>query len=835
MGEPGVLYYHGSLHSNYAGNEIDRIDVRDLASTVVGGSINHQPVVPPRGRESGYSSGSGAYLHRQYGTGLADPVAEWQPYAFHNWCFNTYRPGDGYLLFTNYAVENGATLGPDPTGAGSGYVQSSKLVYPSGDQRQLGLIRYYRNSRYEKIANSPPFELAGMGDYNAYRQCILAAGCDGTTLQFAELLGTSWTAVVASFRLSTAMAPGITNGQVARGKDGNGILLKHMERNKYLVYTTSYYRPGQLDITTTLDNINYFALTWVLDLAPIGGGAATLTRVLLGNNVVVKLQQNYPAGNFDHMGDGQVTFAVDRASRHVYCQAVDGRATPIGSSPFHAGPLLLWRASFDDLTAWAAISTTATPVVTHNAAIDREPLHVFNGHAFMLSRAGDNTALHRVKLGNFEAAPSFTFHRHEQATQNFQLAAPVSSDVLRGKHANYAYRTVDGRYYQMGGDIAESYTQSSYSLSVSPGSYNFRQELDELTPAPVGYVRPWCTDDGAWTYCGSSNSNATLADRFIYFRGGQGIGALSSVYMQSAYASQAAAEAARWTGALITLYDPVNKRFSALDSSGWTLSKGSDPPDPRSYPIDYSRNGVWDGTRNQMFRFAPGRLTRWDFDARAIKVWNVAFCSTNDGNAYSADTTFNQALTNEFPTFVADANWPNMYVDDVGAGRKRTFVAAEWAHQELWLDERDGKLYYVSPGTGYLWCFETRGAERTNGDGTLTIPFYAIPGRIPLKFHWPQKPGAQWDVRMHSYLVPFKGGLLWTHDNPGNQDGGGRHAYWRRLGFTGDWTPITLPNDWAANGVQAKARNDINNDEFIGLRADISVGGRNSAAFYLVK
>jgi len=821
-GEPGVLYYFGGLHSNYQGNETDRIDARDLTSTAVGNAINHQPRRPPQGPQDGYDSGSSAYIYKMYGTPLdAGDRDEWQIYTYHVWCYDTYRPGDGRLFYATYAVADGTTVGANPNGEGSAYQVSS--FFATGDR---ALVRYYKNGKYEYAASGPPGGLAigGFSDYSAYRQSIICASCNGTTLRFDELVGTSWSNI-GSFSMATIMAPGITEGQIVAGKDGNGILVRHMERNKYLVYTTSYYFPGQLGITTTLSNGNYANLIWVLDVAPIGGGGPTMTRVLL-NDTLDSLISTYGINR-----DGAVGLTVDKASRAVYAMAVDGA----NSSGTMTGTVRVWAASFDDLATWTERSTTSAPTISHNFALDRQPNFVFNGHMLLLSGPEPNTTMRRVRLGNWEVAPSFTFYRHEQATQNFQLAAPVSSDVLRGKHANYAYRPVDGRYYQMGGDIAESFTQSSYALTVAPGSYTFTQELDELTPAPVGYVRPWCTDDGAWAYCGASNANTALADRFVYFRGGQGIGARSSVYMQSAYATQAAAEADRWTGALVTLYDPVNRRFTAPDLSGWTVSAGTDALDPRAYPADYSRNGAWDGTRNQMFRFAPGRLTRWDFDAQTIKVWNVAFTSTTDGNEFSADTTYNQALTSEFPSYVASASWPNMYVNDVGAGRYRTIVAAEWEHQATWLDESNGKLYVVSPFTGYLWCYETRGTERTNGDGTLTIPFYAIPGRIPLSFHWPQKPAAQWDVRMHSYLVPFKGGLLWTCDNPGAQDGGGRHAFWRRLGYTGEWTPITLPQDWAANGMPAKTRNDINNDEFIGLRADISVAGRNSTAFYLVR
>ena len=54
-GEPGIMYYVGGLHSDYKGNEIDRIDLRNLVGTQVTTTINHQPVVPPAGPGSRFS------------------------------------------------------------------------------------------------------------------------------------------------------------------------------------------------------------------------------------------------------------------------------------------------------------------------------------------------------------------------------------------------------------------------------------------------------------------------------------------------------------------------------------------------------------------------------------------------------------------------------------------------------------------------------------------------------------------------------------------------------------------------------------------------------------
>jgi hypothetical protein len=377
------------------------------------------------------------------------------------------------------------------------------------------------------------------------------------------------------------------------------------------------------------------------------------------------------------------------------------------------------------------------------------------------------------------------------------------------------------------------------ALSVSPTSYAITQELDELTPAPTGYVRPASTDDGFWAYCGQNNGNATLADKFLYARGGDGTGIRSNPHMRTAYATDAAAISDRWVAATTSLddahnvrlcvYDPANKRFSALNTRQWPLDRGAAtyPPHPDTLSSSATRTGAFDATTNTLFRFAnvgnSPYLYAYQLNTQRIRVWAINLYQVNGKTIY-LDETQPQSESQ-----MTEENGLAWY--DSGAGRYRTHGMFHWEHQAVWLNENDGKLYVVSPGTGFLWCFETRGTEMTRGDGLLTIPFYPVGNRVPLRGHYPS-PG---DVTMHAYLVPFKGGLFWTIDSFGGNDGCARYGFWRRLGYTGDWTPITLPVDWACNSVAAKSRS-INNDEILAISSVSGLmGGRQTDAFYLIR
>jgi hypothetical protein len=827
MGEPGVLYYTGGLHSDYAGNEIDRIDLRDLASTSLTNSINHQPNQPPHGPDSGYGSGSGAYLYRAYDTGLANG-ADWQPYAHHTWCNNAWHPALGHLLYSVYAVGDGSLLGqsPDPVAVpGNNFVQSSYHYYTTpSDSRKKGWVAYdYATGRYKLRVAQPgttqSLPPAGVSDYAAYLQGQLKFYCNSYVLSVYHI-GIAGAVTLLDTKNIATISTGITNNYWPAGKDGNGLLALHMDAGKFLLYGPNGPLWGAR--ATTLDRFNHDHQIYVYDAV-----AKTMVRVTIPPNVTDILTPYLPNG------DLLVSFAVDRHSRTVYMGAIDGPR--VGGRSI--GNLLVWRADFDDLTKWTQVTFANAISISLNMATDREPFKVYNGHLYALSVNGQFIRMHRAKITPGEVAPMMTFTRHDYGAQDFTLGAngnPHTGRVLGAKHVNMAYRPVDGRYYSMAGDIISSFVQSTYTLSVSPdGSYTFAQELDELTPAPVGYVRPASPDDGAWAYCGAGNSNPALADKFIWARGGDGIGLRSNVFMQGAYANDAAALADRWVMSKFVIYDPTNKRFTDVDISTWPVSQGAGTRShPATWPAAAARNGVFDRTTNCFFRFCADGLVRFDFNNNTIRIWTVAWWNhpTISGRRIRMDATMPAVGTAIEP----DPDYPGLYYWDAGANRYRTMASFQWEHQALWLDEATGDLYVVAPGTGYLWKFQTRGAESTETDGTLTIPYGPVGQGMPLAG---QYPGSWYTVGMSSYLVPFKGGLLWMQDTPNGNSGTARWAFWRRLGYMGAWTPITLPTDWACNTFAAKDQHDINNDEFIGVGAYGMVSVPSSAAkhFYSVR
>lgn len=809
-GEPGVLYYFGGLHSNYAGNETDRIDLRELTSITVGLAINHQPRIPPKGPESGYSAGSGAYIYKQYDTPLADGT-DWMPYSRHTWCQDTWHPDWGYLIQSNYALGSGLTVGANPAGQGTQYQQSSGSV--------SGLVSYnWTTNKYsvaKTLANG-----ANYSDFDPFRKSIVSMDNGSHSGQFYEWTGGD--SAVARLAVNyDSLAP--TSGVYANS-GGNGHLIRYIEPGKYL-----WYFPAA---TTAGKTIDEYHRIYVYDIV-----AATLTRIPIPANVQSVMG---PRWNSLPLVDMMFSFAVDRAARRVFWCAVDG--TWIGAAQH--GPLRIWVSSIDALTVWTEVAMTSAPTVRSNMAYDREPLKFYNGHLFYLSQndsgGNGNLNIHRVQVdANAEIAPTFNFDRHKEGGWSFSSGA--RSRFSQSKHCNWAYRPADARYYHISGDVGESFTQSMASVSISAGSHSFREELDELTPAPVGYVRPASIDDGAWAYCGDTNSNPALVGKFLYLRGGDGISMRSNVYMQRAYASDAAAMADRWTTAPAVIYDPVAKRFTDAQLQNFSYVQGSllTGGDVQRHPALWawgsrSRGGTWDSVTNTMFRFARMEvnggvaLIAWRFDQRQARIYTASYGTVDGQKVYLPG---------------GGAFVPGSTIDPsrkwwilAGETLKRSTLAPEWEQNNQWIDPADGKLYIVSPITGLLWCFETRGAE-TDTTAGLQIPFYPVGNRIPLDDKHFLTPGGAsvpggWDQKMQSYLVPFKGGLLYWCNQPGGSNGVARYAFWRRLGYAGDWTPITLPQDWACNSVAPKS-SAINNDELFVIGSG-GGAGVNSPWFFLV-
>lgn len=370
MGEPGVLYYFGALHSNYPGNEIDRIDLRDLASTVVTTTISHQPRVPPQGPDSGYASGSGAYVYAMYGAPLADPSL-WQPYAHHTWTQNSWHPTWGYVSQGVYAKGDGATVGANPAGAGTAYQQGSGTP-------GLWSFDFAEGKFHMRMATAqgPNYAMQGPGasglsDWNQHRTSILGLANYGGYTYVSEIVGTSGTKTDL-FYFNQATVSGTTWGW-ADASSGNGILAKWLEGHKYLCLRADFNKHAS-DPDTALQTLFLLNLT-----APTASRATRLDPPASAMAGIVR------------QGNGNLTFAVDRNSRRVFWCVFKGDPT-IGAVQF----MRFYVSTFDDLTTWTEIASSGLPTIVNRdyeagwLASCREPLHFYNGHLFLVFPQGGN-------------------------------------------------------------------------------------------------------------------------------------------------------------------------------------------------------------------------------------------------------------------------------------------------------------------------------------------------------------------------------------------------------------------------------------------------------------
>lgn len=367
QGEPGILYYFGSLHSNYPGNEIDRIDLTNLASTVITTTISHQPRVPPQGVESGYGSGSGQYVYRQYGAPLADG-SDWQPYAHHTWTKNSWHPTWGFVSQGVYALADGATTGANPAGSGSGYQQSSMTQGLWGYDFAVGKFKVRMPT-----ATGPNFAaqgpgISGMSDWNQHRSSLVGLANYGGYTYVTECIGTNATKTDL-FNINSATVSGNTWGFYDH-TSGNGMLCKWLEGSRHLVVRADGNKaPG--------DPVSFKAYNtiFILDLA----ATAPAQRAVRIDPPAAALTGINPHG------DGNVTFTIDRNSRRI-AWAVYRNLSVAGQ----VQTLRFFWSTFDDPWNWTEINSTGLPPIVHQdyqagwLASCREPLHFYNGHLFIV-------------------------------------------------------------------------------------------------------------------------------------------------------------------------------------------------------------------------------------------------------------------------------------------------------------------------------------------------------------------------------------------------------------------------------------------------------------------
>jgi hypothetical protein len=844
MGEPGVLYLCGGLHSNYQGNEIDRMTLPPPTSTTVFTELSHQPAIPPEGADSGYASGSGGYVWRMYGDRMSDPT-QWQPFPGHQWTKQSYHPHFGFFSVTPFAKGDGSvtTTGGHPVPTG----------YNAFGNRVMGGVAFnWRTGKYVTFFDNEKTDFrdaflaeTGMSDWSAWTQSMLALhNVRSETFMNAVQIDGRVSRVGATYEI----------GGFDRSS-GNGVLVRHLQMGQYLMLRQ--------------DGNGSFAERTNLVLWSPHFNGAKFVRLTIPAAEVADVGRDVDA----------ITFCVDRNSRRVFWMVFPNPGVDIR----------FYVSSFEDLMRWRRIEfvnrlrVPEGPYQDSYLASDRTPMHFLNGYLILNSKAlivgapalaaptedyinGAITLL-RVKVDGGEDLPPMNFKRFDYRDQGFRFSSGNGELQLAGtKHVNWAYRPVDGTFYMCAGDAGASFTQSTAKLKLNDGTtrgYTFTQLLDETSGIPqtgaaaaAGYKhRPYSPDDGAWVYLGANNNNPELADKFLWARGGDGAGFSSNTYTRPVYrafaenkanwdggndtgspGAVARMKAEGWTGDKFLLFDVAFNAFKETNTADWAYDSGGEPlQHPTLQGSAASRNGVWDPTTNTLWRFVDYNntltLCSYDFDNRRVRLFKVNVWVDDTGRTWFTDGTqpeqnSNLLTVNGLPEF----GW-----FDSGAGRHRTAAANPWSHKELWLDRRDGKIYIVSASTGYLWCFETRGPVTRSVGGGNTIPFYPVGQRIQLTGTYPATDSREYypprkyfeagfrvgaDTRMNSFIAPFKGGLLWWSSchHEGGTFGRPLYAFWRRLGYTGEWTVVTLPTEFVANSLAPESLN-IDNPAILAISA----------------
>jgi len=807
IGEPGVLYYMGGLHSDYRGNEIDKIDLRTVSSTQITTEISNQPRIPPTGPDSGYSAGASGYIYRQYGTVSTGERSLWQPYSHHTYTKTSWHPEWGVTLMAKAALADGETTGTDPNGNGSGYPQVT-----SGH----GLMSYNWSEGKYHLRVDPAPGTGGCSDWNPHRQSLafLETGSQ-FNCYVNEVYGTSST-VIADYNFPIS---NITGGAIPAwypNTNGNGVLIKHMEGNKYLVLRCDGSNPNNLP-----NAVSTWHTLFILSLSPY---QATYALTPPPSALV----------DVTPSADGNFTFCIDKNSRRIFWMVFTAHASGTQAVRFYVS-------TFDTPVDWTEITGANFPTISGYgswlASHGRSALAFYDGYLFVQlpvsgpsdpGYTGGALNLHRIKVDSSEELPLHTFNRFDYIAQDFRYSYSLPMTALACKHTCWAYSPIAGKYYQCAGDIQHSYSQSMASLTFdgTGRGYTFAEVLDELTPAPVGKVRPAATDDGAFYYVPTDSAWVAARGKLVYQKGGEGVGVRSSQPMQNAYPTDEAAYADRWdiAGRYFVWDYNAPGGFDKMDGSdGWTQDNGGIVyPNVWTKGVGSSRMGAFDPVTGCVWRIYDAHvLVCFDMPNKAVTVFNLtAWVSPDTGRTIFMDgvkpTTTNQVTS--------DGSKENFCWYDSGAGRWRTYGDFHWEHKATWIDPATGYLYIVSPGTGYLWRYDTRGPHTLTGDG-WRLNFEPFGKRIPLVSCYPPLDSrTTWppviyngDVAMNSRLFPFKGGLLWlsTNHHTSGDAGENCYAFWRRLDYTGDWSVITLPAELVANTGAAKNVYSANNDEIM--------------------
>lgn len=353
--DDGYVYYVGGLHSNYQGNEIDRMVLPTSAgSTVITTEISHQPNMPPEGKFSGYASGSGGYIYRQYGAGLADN-SNWQPYPGHQWTKNQWNPEWGFFSQIAHALQDAY-----PSGAYQviGGVLQSSAAQPAddyGDQSEdSGIVSFDWATRKYKTwisSTTQPFPRnylgrSGVSDWNASLGEQLFFATNGGVTYISKFTAAGGFVALPS----TSLIGGFPF------ESGNGLLIRHLEADRYLVLRQDDDLPGGA----------FVQRIWTFDSA--GAGDARFAEL------------TWPSVTSDAVLKDPFTYCVDKQGRRVFWIVFANVGVPIR----------FYVSSFDSLMNWTLL--TFSPAITIPAvqyadawlAGCRQPLIYKSGWLFLM-------------------------------------------------------------------------------------------------------------------------------------------------------------------------------------------------------------------------------------------------------------------------------------------------------------------------------------------------------------------------------------------------------------------------------------------------------------------
>lgn len=360
LGDDGHLYLTGGLHSNYQGNEIDRMSLPTGLNTVVTTEISHQPNMPPEGKFSGYASGNGGYIYRQYDTGLADN-SNWQPYPGHQWTKNGWHPDWGFFSLTAHALQGAYPNGSYQTAGG---VLQSSAAQPGDDYGQQeenwGVVGFdYATGKYKTYLSTsvltwPQTYLgaSGVSDYNATLGEIVFLQTNGGTLYV-----NAYTAALGLVARTTTSQIGGYDGQ-----SGNGILIRHLEADKYLLLK----QDG--------------SGTWV------ARSGLWLYQESLGAGNARFVQYTTPADKTNDIDDNVdgLSFCIDKYGRRVFWLVFPGVLQPCR----------VYVSSFDSLMTWVELTITPSITVPNTAYMDawiaacRQPMIYKSGYLYLFDGSG---------------------------------------------------------------------------------------------------------------------------------------------------------------------------------------------------------------------------------------------------------------------------------------------------------------------------------------------------------------------------------------------------------------------------------------------------------------